>query len=197
MNRAEVIKQDTMEKELIRKVLHMTVAFVPALVQMSLNLANLLLLSGILFYSLCEYMRLTGKNLLFITQLTSAAARKRDHGFVLGPVALALGALYTINLFSVIPLTVGIFALAFGDGLSSVTGKLWGSVKIPFTQGKSVVGSLTCFSATFIAAFTVTGSFSVSFIAAVTAMSVEMLPLKDFDNVLIPVCVAASVALAL
>jgi len=90
---------------------------------------------------------------------------------------------------------IGIYALAFGDGLASLAGKLFGRVQIPFTEGKTVAGSLTCFTAIFISCylacfFMLQGQADitrVSLIVAGAGMLIEILPLKDFDNLFIPV----------
>ena len=105
-------------------------------------------------------------------------------------------------LYSWIPASIGIFALSFGDGLASLFGKLFGKIKIPFTQGKSVAGSLTCFTAIFISSFLLlyfskanlqflTDYSSLSLILAAVGMGIELLPLRDFDNLLIPVLIGA------
>ena len=83
---------------------------------------------------------------------------------------------------------VGIYALAFGDGLASLGGKIYGRVKLPHTGGKTLEGSLTCFAAVFISTFLVTKLSIVSLIVAFVATIIEVLPLGDWDNMLIPTC---------
>jgi len=84
---------------------------------------------------------------------------------------------------------IGIYALAFGDGLASFAGKLFGRVRIPLTNGKTAAGSLTCFFAVFISSFTVCANAEAAFFLALIATFVEVLPLADLDNVLIPVLI--------
>ena len=81
---------------------------------------------------------------------------------------------------------IGIFALAFGDGLASLAGKLFGRIKIPHTGGKTLEGSLTCFTAVFISTFIVSRNPVVSLIVALLAMLIEVFPLGDWDNMIIP-----------
>lgn len=83
----------------------------------------------------------------------------------------------------------GIYALAFGDGLASLAGKTFGKLKIPYTHGKTAAGSLTCFTAIFCSSFLVTNSARTALICAIIGACVEMLPLKDFDNLIIPVLI--------
>jgi len=139
-----------------------------------------LLYLGIFFYLGNEYLRSQG--IVFVSALATVsevASRDRDNGMTLGPVTLGLG----------------IYALAFGDGLSSLTGKLWGRRKIPFSGGKSFIGSFTCFVMIFSTSFGVTGNFNKSLFAAIGGTIVELIPIKDIDNILIPLTVAFIVSI--
>ena len=91
--------------------------------------------------------------------------------------------------------SIAIYALAFGDGLSSLVGKTFGSLRIPFTGGKSVEGSLTCLLAVFVASYAVTNDAPHSFAIAVAAMLIEAAPTKDLDNIVLPVLVGAIASL--
>ena len=80
-----------------------------------------LLGTGIIGYAYCETMRMQGYEIAFISHLTVVAARKRDAGkFVMGPVTLGLGALVSLILYPEPAAAIAIYALAFGDGLSSL-----------------------------------------------------------------------------
>jgi dolichol kinase len=143
-------------------------------------------------YCIAELLRCRGINVPLVSVITAAAARKRDENrFVLGPVTLALGVICTAILFEHIPASLGIYALAFGDGLASLAGKIAGQVKIPFTRGKTALGSLTCFVAIFCTSFCVLGQALPSLIIACLGMLIELLPLKDLDNFVIPLSIAA------
>ncbi len=123
-----------------------------------------------------------------LSDITVAAARKRDENkIVLGPVTLVSGIVITSLLWNEQAAAVGILALALGDGLASLAGKTFGSIEVPFTGGKTCEGSLTCFAAVFVSCFFVTGSTGVSLIIAMAVSLIEILPLMDFDNLLIPV----------
>ena len=103
------------------------------------------------------------------------------------PVTLASGILLASLLWGELPAAIGIYALAFGDGLASLAGKLFGRVQLPFTQGKTAAGSLTCFLAIFMASFLASGRCSLSLAVAAAGMFIELLPLRDYDNVVIPI----------
>jgi len=182
--------------EILRKGIHLFIAFVPGIASVSLGLAVGLLAGGILFYATCERLRMGGFSVPLISRVTALAARRRDgDGYVLGPITLGLGALLSLFLYPNPAASVAIYALAFGDGLSSLVGKTFGSLRIPFTGGKSVEGSMTCLIAVFAASYAVTGDAPRSAAIAAAATIIEAAPTKDLDNIILPVSVGAIAAL--
>ena len=174
--------------ELIRKSLHLLISIVPLLAVMNKELTMLLLASGTLFYAYAEQLRLLGSPVFIISSLTVSASRYRDRGrFVLGPVTLGIGAMLALLLYPAPAAAIAIYALAFGDSAASLMGKLIGGLRIPFTAGKTAAGSLSCFLAVLWVTFRVTGSAEISFIIAITATLLEVLPSGDLDNLLLPV----------
>ncbi len=177
-------------KEVFRKSIHLCSAFVPTLLALAYKPVIALLFAALIFYSFTEFVRLKGINVPVVSKITSIAARKRDENkFVLGPVTLVAGIISAALLWNPDSARIGIYALAFGDGLASLVGKLFGRIYIPFTKGKTAAGSLACFFAVFISSFCVGGNAVVSFILAFVAMIVEVIPMTDFDNIVIPVVI--------
>ena len=82
---------------------------------------------------------------------------------------------------------IAIYALAFGDSISSIVGKLFGRVEIPFTGGKTFIGSAACFMMVYFSAMILYGDPAISAGIAAAATMLEALPSTDFDNILIPV----------
>jgi dolichol kinase len=143
---------------------------------------------GTLFYACMESLRLAGVEIPLISSLTSMASRPRDKSrFVLGPVTLGLGALLALLLYPSPAASIAIYALAFGDGLASLIGKIFGRTRPEFMRGKSIEGSLACFVAVGLSAYGVSRSFRAAFFAALTATLVEALPLADYDNIVLPI----------
>lgn len=176
--------------EIVRKSIHLLIGLVPTLATWNFGFTVALLVSGILVYSYSELMRMRGFEIAIVSRITALAARRRDAGrFVYGPVTLGIGALLALVLYPEPAASIAIYALAFGDGLSSLVGKAFGSVKIPFTGGKSVEGSLTCFFAVLCSAYLVTGDSRRSAVIALVATVTEAIPSKDADNILIPTVV--------
>lgn len=189
---------DEIRIELVRKSIHLLVGFVPSLAAVNLNLTLGLLASGTLVYALSESLRMSGIEVPLVSRVTALAARRRDSGkYVMGPVTLGLGALLSLLLYPNPAASIAIYALAFGDGLSSLVGKLFGSIRLPFTGGKSLEGSLTCFAAVFVASMAVGGEVLPSLAIALFATFVEALPLRDLDNIALPVLTGALATLLL
>jgi len=179
---------DEIRIEILRKSIHLLIALVPSLsFFIGVFPTTLILAAGVIFYATCETLRMNGKEIPVVSAVTSLAARKRDAGkFVLGPITLGLGAMLSLILYPEPAASIAIYALAFGDGLSSLVGKLFGTIRLPFTGGKSLEGSLTCFTAVFVSAFALSGKALPSIAVAIIATVTEACPLKDFDNIILP-----------
>lgn len=183
-------RKNSLIKELFRKSIHICSSFVPFFLKLAYWPIITLLFLALILYSTSEILRLKGYSIPVISKITEIAARKRDENkFVLGPVTLVIGILLAALILPLDCAKIGIFALAFGDGLASLTGRMIGKIIIPGAHGKTVAGSLACFLAVYIATFCVCGNCYVSLVIGVCAMLIEVLPLADFDNVLIPICI--------
>jgi dolichol kinase len=184
--------------ELIRKSIHFSIALSPLMAALSRPATVLILAAGTLGYAWMESLRLAGIQVPFVSSVTRMASRDRDRGcFVMGPVTLGLGALLALLLYPSPAASIAIYALAFGDGFASLVGKFFGRLRPPVLCGKSVEGSLACFTAVLVSAFQVSRDFRIALAAAFTATLVEALPLEDYDNLALPVTVGMAVSLAL
>lgn len=190
---------DEIRIEMLRKSIHLLIALVPSLAFLiGVFPTTLILAAGVLFYATCETLRMYGKEVPVVSAVTSLAARKRDAGkFVLGPITLGLGAMLSLILYPEPAASIAIYALAFGDGLSSLVGKLFGTIRLPFTGGKSLEGSLTCFTAVFVSAYALSGKALPSAAVALIATLTEACPLKDFDNIILPLVTGCAALLLL
>ncbi|MDR0623945.1 MAG: phosphatidate cytidylyltransferase [Treponema sp.] len=179
-----------LKTEIIRKSIHFLIALSPSMAAVNRPLTVFFLMTGTLGYTWMETLRLSGVKVPVISSLTHMASRSRDMGhFVMGPVTLGLGALLALLLYPSPAASIAIYALAFGDGFASLVGKFFGRRRPAFLCGKSLEGSLACFTAVYIAAYGVSGSFRLALAASLTAMAVEALPLDDYDNIALPVTV--------
>lgn len=179
-------------KEFFRKAIHISSSFVPVFAHVGYELTVLSLSLITVAYILCERRRMSGSPIPYVSRVTAFASRRRDEGrFVLGPVTMALGVLFALLLFPPNSARVAIFALAFGDGIASLAGKLYGRIKIPGARGKTLEGSAACFLAVYASTVTVLHNPLQAFVIALAAMLIEMLPLKDYDNILIPLAIGS------
>lgn len=185
---SERVTAGDIRTELLRKSIHMMIAFVPAFAKYNISLTMMILASGVVFYTYTEMLRMQGRSSGVITRITVAASRKRDHnGFVLGPVTLGIGTMLALMLYPEPAAAIAIYALAFGDGFSSLFGKIFGKIHIPYTGGKTFAGSFACLISVFIIGYSISRSLTASILIAFTATFLEVIPAKDFDNIIIPV----------
>lgn len=181
-------------KEIFRKSIHLCSAFVPFFLARFYDATMVLLVLAGVGYAFCQILALRGISIPLVSDITDMAARSRDKGkFVLGPLTLVGGILLSAWLWEQKAAAAGIFALAFGDGLASLAGKVFGNLHIPLTGGKTCAGSLVCFVAIFISSFCVLRNAEAALCLAVSGMLIELLPLKDLDNIIIPVALGAIV----
>ncbi len=173
--------------EFLRKGIHLLIAAVPLIASISFRFATTLLWMGIVVFALAEMLRLEGKDVPFISKITRIVARRGgSRKFIVAPITLALGALFSLYLFPEPVAALAIYALAFGDGFAGLIGKMYGRIKIPFSGGKTLIGSTACFTAVFlISMFLLKQPFHALTIASMATL-LEALPLKDFDNFVIP-----------
>ena len=176
-----------MQQEACRKIIHSLIVFVPLIARYSYSLAYFLLTAGIIIYSWSEFQRLTGHYVPVFSEIKAKAFRSQDMiHFAKAPVTLALGAMGALALYPMPAAAVAIYSLAFGDTAACLVGKSFGKTMIPYTN-KTWAGSAACFATVFALAFHATGcSFTKTTAVALAATLTELLPIKDYDNLLIP-----------
>ncbi|MEN6500221.1 MAG: diacylglycerol/polyprenol kinase family protein [Rectinema sp.] len=184
--------------ELTRKSLHVLILLCIPLLDIVPALPVVSLVVGMVIYSVSELLRHRGIMVPLIAPITERAARRRDgNRFVLGPVTLALGALFSLLIFDPLQAKVAILALGIGDSFSSLIGKSFGRIPMPFSGGKSVEGTIFCFASVLLAVFLLTGKFVPACLVALTTALVEFWPTKDWDNVIIPLAAGVAASLVL
>ena len=182
------VRVKEVQTELFRKAIHILIAAVPFLAALNTPATMILLGSGILFYAMSEFLRARGRSVFLVARITVLASRDRDRGhFVLGPITLGIGAMLALLLYPEPAAAIAIFALAFGDSISSLVGKFYGYIRIPFTGGKTFAGSFACFLVVLFISYRITGNLSLSVIISLAATAFEALPTRDLDNILVPV----------
>lgn len=181
---------EDMIKETVRKSIHISSAFTVLLAHFFFKFTIIAVVLGIVFYTICELLRLNGYKIPAISTITKVASRKTDDGkFVMGPVTLGCGLLLSLLLFKEPVSIIAIFSLSFGDGLASLVGKIYGQRHFKIVKTKTIAGSLACFFGVFTSVLFVLKNFNQAFLIATIATLTELIPLKNFDNIVIPVIV--------
>ena len=140
-------------KELFRKSIHFCSAFIPLIDSWNHTFVLWALTGAVVMFCIEEFLRLNGHPVPLVSKITETAARKRDQGrFVLGPVTLCLGILTVLLVFPPMEAYLGIYALGLGDGIASLAGRFLGKNSIPYAGGKTIEGSAACFLIVFIEA---------------------------------------------
>lgn len=174
--------------EIFRKSIHILIAAVPFLAAIHTPATLSLVGAGVLVYTIAEFLRTNGHEVFLISKITLLASRDQDRGhFVLGPVTLGIGAMLALFLYPEPAATIAILALAFGDSMSSLIGKIYGNVKIPFTGGKTFAGSFACLLVVSFITYQVTANAGIAFFIGAVAAFFEALPSRDLDNIIMPV----------
>ena len=173
--------------ELARKGIHILIALVPVLASLNRSNTALLLMGGVLFYAWAEGLRFVGFSPPLISSVTKKVLRKKEQErFALGPVTLGLGSLMALILFPPPVAAAAIYSLAFGDSAATIVGRYLGRLRPAFLAGKSIEGSLACFSVSAFAGFLVFRDWKIALAAGLVSMTAEALPVGDFDNLSLP-----------
>ena len=183
-----------LKTEIVRKAIHLLIALSPLMASINRLFTLIFLAAGTLVFTFFEILRLKGINIPLVSYLTRMAKRPKDKDrFVTGPITLGLGAFLSILLFSLPAASVAIYALAFGDGLAGLFGRLFGRLRPRFLFGKSIEGSLICFIVVFLVSYLVLRDLQLALYSALAAMLVESFPLGDYDNIIMPLAVGTVV----
>lgn len=177
------------KREFFRKAIHASSALTVVFARINLTATIYILSAAALLYILAETARIFSKKRLPLPlrKITMFAARDKEReSAVLGPVTLTLGIVAALALYPPVSASAAIFALAFGDGAASLVGRSIGKTRPAFLMGKSVEGSAACFAAVFASALLITRSPLCALLMAAVSTAIEALPLKNFDNIAIP-----------
>ncbi len=177
---------EEVRRELWRKMLHMGVIVFLPIAALSKGLLILILLIMAVLYLAHESYVQRGGTVPLLTDAIQRAKRLREREIARAPFLMGAGVAVTV----LQPAAAGLLQLAFADVAAALVGMTMGQRKIPYSPDKSWEG----FSAFFLMALILMPFFYpfwVSLILALVGAFIESLPYKDWDNLLIPVGVAA------
>jgi len=181
---------EDVKRELWRKTLHMGVIVFLPIAALSKGLLILILLIMAVLYLAHESYVQRGGMVPILTDAIQKAKRLREREISRAPFLMGAGVVVTVFIFPLQPAAAGLLQLAFADVAAALVGMTMGARKIPYSPDKSWEGSCAFFLMALIL-MPFFYPFWVSLILALAGAFIESLPYKDWDNLLIPVGVAA------
>ena len=174
--------------EIRRKAIHLTFILVPLIYFYDL-LPKVVIVRGLLVAVLAsivfELARLHDARVRFlVSRFFRDLVRRHEQKQLLGSTYLLIAAVLTIELFSKPVAVSALGALVLGDTAAALVGKTAGRVRL---LGKTLEGSLACFTVSFLFAWGVVGLPAwLAACGALTATLFELLPIPLDDNFRIP-----------
>lgn len=178
---------------LLRKSIHIGGFLIPFLCISLIPPAHmaLIIFSMTLLYLASETLRMIHRELPLISHITRAASERYEYEeYVTAPVFYAFGIILMLLIF---PNPLGYSAIAtltLGDGFASLVGKGFKGRRIKLNKGKTLIGSATFFTASFLGSLAFVDPLT-AFYASFIGMIVELLPLPINDNLSIPISVGS------
>lgn len=154
-----------------------------------------LLAAFLAFYLSVELLERRGIRVPLLWGLTEKSKRPSEHGRLSkGALLLVLCSIAAPYLFGAEAAAIGLAQAFAGDVTSSLAGMKWGTKKLPWSPGKSWVGT----SVFFVTAFAVSLFFvpfpKAALLAAIGALA-ESVPWKEADNLTVPLAVGLAAKL--
>jgi dolichol kinase/phosphoserine phosphatase len=183
-------------QELRRKVIHALGAGVPLLAGISFIGVPAVLIVVTAIFLVSEILRVNGIRLPIVCRITRLVLRERERREVaLGPLTLVLGIGASLLVFDRPVAYAAILIASFADSAAAVVGERWGRLAIPYSETKTVEGSLA-----FLAVSIVCAMLFVTPVCAVVggaaAMLIESLNIRDWDNLLVPLTAGVAIQVA-
>ncbi|MBI2982561.1 MAG: phosphatidate cytidylyltransferase, partial [Deltaproteobacteria bacterium] len=132
-----------------------------------------------------------GRTVPILTPAIEKAKRLSEKKIAQSPFMMGIGVLITVLIFPLMPAAAGLMQLAFSDMAAAMIGLLWGRHPLPHSPKKSWEGTGAFFIMALFLMPLIGYSIPASFLLALVGATVESLPYKDWDNLFIPVGVAA------
>ncbi|MBI2981727.1 MAG: hypothetical protein HYY44_05485 [Deltaproteobacteria bacterium] len=182
---------EEMRKEIWRKVLHMGVILALPIAALSKGVLVLTIIGLAVLYLVHESNAADGGTLPFLTPAIQRAKRLSEKKIAQSPFMMGIGVLITVLIFPLKPAAAGLMQLAFADMAAAMIGLLLGRHPLPHSPKKTWEGTGAFFLMAFFLMPLIGYSIPAGFLLALIGATVESLPYKDWDNLFIPVGVAA------
>jgi phytol kinase len=174
------------KRELFRKGIHALGSLFPFVARFHTPLSISILSGAVLLYGISEIFRYMGMSFSPIALITRKAQRMDERrGIIIGPIFLGLGILLTICVFDYSAYLPAVLIVSVSDCLSAIIGILFGKVYIFRSHKRTIEGSFAFFAASSIILF-LTVDPALAIPAAVIATILELIPVYNLDNLLVP-----------
>ncbi len=174
--------------EFFRKLLHL-----PALLFLLIGYYSPKISIGVLISLICFYLleyKLRSHSQIKTPYLSNLILRfSRSSEFDYGPLFLALSLVLLQLFFPFISAVCGVLMIVIADSFAACFGVLLGRRKIFYSSHKSYMGSFAFFSSAFLSLFFLIGLYPALFLALLGCF-LESLPLKQLDNLIVPLGVS-------
>ncbi len=147
-------------------------------------------------YIVSEYLRINGKTMPLIKEITLSAAREGETShFVKAPLYYACGIVLSLTLFPDTISNVSIAVLTLGDPAASIAGRMLGRTPLPYNSLKTLEGLLGGFFLAFLSSSLFVHPL-MALLGSAVGMSIESVNTPVNDNLLIPVAVGLCLLLS-
>lgn len=174
--------------ELPRKAVHLLSLFIPMITFYSVFTAQVVIAVFSVFYFFSEWRKMQGHHFLPHRVILKMQRHEELAVWARAPLFLALGVMIAITFYSWEASLIGIYQVGLCDTAAALCGKKWGRTVIPFMTRKTYVGALAFFITALPMAFYFLSPAEAVVIALIGSF-LESLPIKDWDNITIPVIV--------
>ncbi|MBI2066794.1 MAG: hypothetical protein HYW02_01665 [Deltaproteobacteria bacterium] len=183
-----------LKKELWRKFIHMGIIIALPIAAISKGVLVLVIVACAIMYLSHESFVRQGGSVPFLSEAVAKAKRLREKEIAQSPFFMGLGVGITLLVFPFKPAAAGLLQLAFADVASAIIGITYGKHKLKHSPKKSWEGTTAYFlTALIVMAFFY--SWPIAIFLAIVGAFIESLPYQDWDNLLIPLGVAALASL--
>lgn len=178
-----------------RKAVHLSgLFFIPVLLWNREVFAGLLAVF-LACYLFVEFLADRGTTIPLLSALAANSKRDSERGRLSkGALFLVLCGIVTPYLFGARPAAVGLAQAFAGDVTSSLAGMKWGVKTLPWSPGKSWVGTLAFFVTALVVSLFFVPFPKAAILASVGALA-ESIPLKEADNLTVPLAVGLAAVL--
>jgi len=172
-----------MKKEYLRQLIHASGIFIVFLSWFFSPINLILILIAIVIFIIILFRIDRHHKIFIISSLLNRCKRKDDEK---GFVYFFLGIILTIYFFQfdMAVVNAAIIIFLFGDSASTIFGKKYGKMRLPFNKNKTVIGSVAFFAVAFIGALTQVPVIPALFGAIAGAITEAYSPVDD--NIPIP-----------